>query len=66
MAAVCLSVCGVTFFSFIEGQPSAAVAACFATSSPTASRESRPLAWVGNSGVPGPGPSSASQVFSVP
>ena len=55
MAAVCLSVCGVTFFSLIDGQLSAAAAACLATSRSTASRESRPPAWVGNSGPVGAG-----------
>lgn len=32
IAAVCRSVCGVTFFAAIEGQMVAAVAACLATS----------------------------------
>jgi len=65
MAAVCLSVCGVMFFSLTDGQLSAAVDACLATSRSTASRESRPPARVGKSGLPGAGPSSASQVLSV-
>jgi hypothetical protein len=56
---VCLSVCGVTFFSLINGHASSAVAACLATSRSTASRESRPPGWVGNSGPPGAGLSSA-------
>ena len=47
MAAVCLSVCGVTFFSLMDGQALAAVAACFATSISTASRESLPLLLAG-------------------
>ena len=50
MAAVCLSVCGVTFFSLIDGQMAAAADACLATSRSTASRESRPPARVGKSG----------------
>ena len=39
MAAVCLSVCGVAFFSLSDGQFSAAADACLATSRSTASRE---------------------------
>src|SRR5437879_2136952 len=61
MAAECRSVCGVTCFSPIDGHALAAVAACLATSLSTASRESRPPGWVGNSGPAGrelgePGP----------
>jgi hypothetical protein len=37
MAAVCLSVCGVTFFSVTDGQLSAAAVACLLTSRSTAS-----------------------------
>ena len=51
IAAVCRSVCGVTFFSLIDGQAPAAVAACLATSRSTASRERAPPGRVGNSGL---------------
>jgi len=66
MAAVCRSVCGVTFFSLTDGQAASAVAACFATSISTASRESRPPPVLpGNSGLCGLGLSSANQVLST-
>src|SRR2546430_17388505 len=55
MAAVCLSVCGVTFLFLTDGQFAAAAAACLLTSRSTASRESRPPGRVGNRGAAGAG-----------
>ena len=66
MAAVCRSVCGVTFFSLMDGQAASAVAACLATSLSTASRESLACRLGrGTAGCPGSGLSSASQVLST-
>ena len=66
MAAVCLSVCGVTFFSLIDGQLRLLRRSCAWRRAVRRrrGRAGRRPGW-GTAGMPGTGPSSASQVFST-